>query len=95
MALVVFLRGVNVGGHRTFRPTKLADFTGQPKLKENLSIAIEAAKQREEAMDHVDGTETEVDFASGGKDEDAGDDVVAAARVARVEAEGISFSGVD
>ncbi len=25
MALVVFLRGVNVGGHRTFRPTKLAD----------------------------------------------------------------------
>lgn len=25
MALVVFLRGVNVGGHRTFRPTKLAE----------------------------------------------------------------------
>ena len=25
MALVVFLRGVNVGGHRTFRPTQLAD----------------------------------------------------------------------
>ena len=24
MALVVFLRGVNVGGHRTFRPTRLA-----------------------------------------------------------------------
>lgn len=24
MALVVFLRGVNVGGHRTFRPTSLA-----------------------------------------------------------------------
>src|SRR5690349_5604465 len=24
MALVVFLRGVNVGGHRTFRPTLLA-----------------------------------------------------------------------
>lgn len=24
MALVVFLRGINVGGHRTFRPTKLA-----------------------------------------------------------------------
>jgi holliday junction DNA helicase RuvB len=44
-------------GERQFetalRPTKLADFTGQPKLKENLSIAIEAAKQREEAMDHV------------------------------------------
>jgi len=25
VALVVFLRGVNVGGHRTFQPTKLAD----------------------------------------------------------------------
>jgi uncharacterized protein (DUF1697 family) len=25
MALVVFLRGVNVGGHRTFRPKQLAD----------------------------------------------------------------------
>ena len=25
VALVVFLRGVNVGGHRTFRPTKLAE----------------------------------------------------------------------
>ncbi len=35
------------------RPQRLADFTGQAKLKENLSIAIEAARQRGEAMDHV------------------------------------------
>ena len=35
------------------RPQLLADFTGQPKLKENLSIAIEAATKRGEAMDHV------------------------------------------
>ena len=35
------------------RPRRLSDFTGQPKLKENLSIAIEAAKQRGEALDHV------------------------------------------
>src|SRR5712692_5228012 len=35
------------------RPTRLDDFTGQAKLKENLSIAIEAAKKRGEAMDHV------------------------------------------
>jgi Holliday junction DNA helicase RuvB len=35
------------------RPKRLADFTGQPKLKENLSIAIEAARRRGEAMDHV------------------------------------------
>jgi Holliday junction DNA helicase RuvB len=35
------------------RPRKLADFTGQSKLKENLSIAIQAARQRGEALDHV------------------------------------------
>jgi Holliday junction DNA helicase RuvB len=35
------------------RPHRLADFTGQRKLKENLSIAIEAARLRGEAMDHV------------------------------------------
>ena len=35
------------------RPTCLADFAGQSKLKENLAIAIEAAKRRGEAMDHV------------------------------------------
>src|SRR5579871_606847 len=35
------------------RPRRLADFTGQSKLKENLSIAIEAARMRSEALDHV------------------------------------------
>ena len=35
------------------RPRRLAEFTGQNKLKENLSIAIEAAVKRGEAMDHV------------------------------------------
>jgi len=37
----------------SLRPQRLADFTGQPKVKEILSIAIEAARQRGEAMDHV------------------------------------------
>ncbi len=37
----------------SLRPPRLADFTGQAKLKENLSIAIEAARQRGDAMDHV------------------------------------------
>lgn len=37
----------------SLRPKRLADFTGQPKLKENLAIAIEAAKMRGEALDHV------------------------------------------
>jgi Holliday junction DNA helicase RuvB len=35
------------------RPSLLADFAGQAKVKENLAIAIEAAKRRGEAMDHV------------------------------------------
>jgi holliday junction DNA helicase RuvB len=35
------------------RPRRLGDFIGQSKLKENLSIAIEAASMRGEAMDHV------------------------------------------
>ena len=35
------------------RPRRLADFTGQSKLKENLSIAIQAARLRGEALDHV------------------------------------------
>src|SRR5690348_14887356 len=37
----------------TLRPLRLADFAGQTKLKEQLSIAIEAARKRGEAMDHV------------------------------------------
>ena len=37
----------------SLRPRSLAEFTGQAKLKLNLSIAIEAAKMRDEAMDHV------------------------------------------
>jgi len=35
------------------RPRRLADFTGQARLKENLQIAIDAARKRGEAMDHV------------------------------------------
>jgi holliday junction DNA helicase RuvB len=35
------------------RPRRLADFTGQSRLKENLWIAIQAARKRGEAMDHV------------------------------------------
>src|ERR1041385_7640687 len=37
----------------TLRPTRLSDFAGQAKVKENLAIAIEAARRRGEAMDHV------------------------------------------
>lgn len=37
----------------TLRPNRLSDFAGQAKVKENLAIAIEAARRRGEAMDHV------------------------------------------
>lgn len=37
----------------TLRPQMLTDYIGQTKVKENLRIYIEAAKQREEALDHV------------------------------------------
>ncbi len=35
------------------RPSRLDDFAGQTRVKEVLKIAIEAARQRGEAMDHV------------------------------------------
>ncbi len=37
----------------SLRPRRLIDFVGQDKVKENLKIAIEAAKGRGEALDHV------------------------------------------
>ena len=35
------------------RPQRLGEFIGQAKVKENLAVAIEAARSRGEAMDHV------------------------------------------
>jgi Holliday junction DNA helicase RuvB len=35
------------------RPQRLGEFIGQTKVKENLAVAIEAARSRGEAMDHV------------------------------------------
>jgi Holliday junction DNA helicase RuvB len=37
----------------TLRPSLFSDFTGQPKVKERLEIAVEAAKRRGEALDHI------------------------------------------
>ena len=37
----------------TLRPKTLQDYTGQEKAKENLAVYIEAAKRRNEALDHV------------------------------------------
>ena len=38
---------------RSLRPRRLEDFIGQPALKEQLAISIEAALARGEALDHV------------------------------------------
>ena len=38
---------------KALRPKALGDFRGQPKIVDNLKIFIEAAKLREEALDHV------------------------------------------
>jgi Holliday junction DNA helicase RuvB len=38
---------------RSLRPRRLADFVGQPAIKDQLAVAIEAAESREEALDHV------------------------------------------
>ena len=37
----------------SLRPQYLREYIGQKDLKENLSIFIEAAKQRDESLDHV------------------------------------------
>ena len=38
---------------RALRPQKLAEYTGQSKIREQLEIFITAAKKRQEALDHV------------------------------------------
>lgn len=38
---------------RSLRPTRLDDFIGQPRTKEQLEIFIHAARKRGEALDHV------------------------------------------
>ncbi|MBV2193857.1 MAG: AAA family ATPase, partial [Azonexus sp.] len=38
---------------RALRPKRLADYTGQQKIREQLEIFIEAAKRRGDSLDHV------------------------------------------
>ena len=37
----------------SIRPQRLADYLGQPTVREQLAISIEAARRRGEALDHV------------------------------------------
>src|SRR5437762_14216335 len=38
---------------QSLRPKRLTEFVGQARIKEQLTIALEAARAREEALDHV------------------------------------------
>ena len=38
---------------KALRPQDFSDFSGQPKVVENLKVFVSAAKMREEALDHV------------------------------------------
>src|SRR5881409_1788823 len=38
---------------QSLRPRRLTEFVGQARIKEQLTIALEAARSREEALDHV------------------------------------------
>ena len=40
-------------GDTALRPQSLSDFVGQQQARKNLSIFIEAARKRGEALDHV------------------------------------------
>src|SRR6185369_2272178 len=46
-------RGEEDALEASLRPKRLADFVGQQQARENLSIFIDAAKARGEALDHV------------------------------------------
>lgn len=41
------------GEDANLRPTSFGDYVGQSKIKRNIQLAIKAAKQRKEAIDHV------------------------------------------
>ena len=50
---VTTLNKPDVALEMTLRPSLFSDFTGQAKVKERLEIAVTAAQQRSEAIDHV------------------------------------------
>lgn len=50
---VATLNKPDVALEMTLRPSVFTDFTGQAKVKERLEIAVQAARQRGEAIDHI------------------------------------------
>jgi len=51
MAPVVALEDEEL--EQTLRPRRMSEFVGQQRVKDQLAIALEAAKARDEALDHV------------------------------------------
>jgi Holliday junction DNA helicase RuvB len=47
------LRPEEITIDKAIRPKLFADYIGQPSVKEQMSLFIDAAKQRQEALDHV------------------------------------------
>ena len=43
----------DLGFDRSLRPRRLRDFIGQTRVKENLTVLIEAARQRNDTLDHL------------------------------------------
>ena len=50
---VANLNKPDVALEMTLRPSLFSDFTGQPKVKERLEIAVAAARKRKEPLDHI------------------------------------------
>lgn len=50
---IITARELSDDSDNSLRPKKLADYEGQKSAKENLEICINAAKKRNEALDHI------------------------------------------
>lgn len=53
MERIISNENQSIDEEASLRPQCLSEYIGQGQLKENLAIFIQAAKQREEALDHV------------------------------------------
>jgi Holliday junction DNA helicase RuvB len=53
LVLTPELTADDLGLDRSLRPRKLEDYIGQTRVKENLAVLIEAARQRKDALDHL------------------------------------------
>ena len=47
------LNNPDVALEMTLRPSLFSEFTGQPRVKERLEIAVAAAKKRKDPLDHI------------------------------------------